>query len=173
MYSRSAEFTGGAKSEVEFATNVFVALQRALHSGVLAGFTHGTNVAGYSVCSRRYKKVVGGGRDGDTTYVEVANDDLLEKFRRHTNGDCLFLISDTPWHIAKRADYENDKCHPTALLLDNLDPTCLLEKGKGKLHLPSAVSMDIKAKASQSDSKRAPTIVHTYMLVLVRVLLRA
>jgi hypothetical protein len=65
------------------------------------------------------------------------------------------------------------KCHPTALLLEKLDPTCLLEKGKDKLYLPSAVSMDIKAKASVSDSKRAPTIVVTYMLVLVRVLLRA
>ena len=173
MYSRSAEFTGDARSELEFATNVFVALQRALHSGVLAGFTCGMVVVGYSACLRRYKKVLGGGRDGENSYVEVANDDLLEKFRRHTNGGCLFLITDTPWHIAKRADYENDKCHPTALLLDNLDPTCLLDKGKGKLYLPSAVSMDIRAKASQSDSKRAPAIVHTYMLVLVRVLLRA
>ena len=173
MYSRSAEFTGGAKSEVEFATNVFVALQRAVTSGVLAGFTPGMNVAGYSVCPRRYKKVVGGGRDGDTTYEEVANADLVEKFQRRNSGDCSFLNTDTEWRIAKRADYENDKCHPTALLLDNLDPTCLLDKGKGKLYLPSAVSMDIKAKASQSDSKRAPAIVHTYMLVLVRVLLRA
>ena len=63
MYSRSAEFTGDARSEVEFATNVFVALQRALHSGVLAGFTCGMVVVGYSVCLRRYKKVLGGGRD--------------------------------------------------------------------------------------------------------------
>ena len=173
MYSRSAEFTGDARSEVEFATNVFVALQRALHSGVLAGFTCGMVVVGYSVCLRRYKKVLGGGRDGENSYVEVANDALLEQFRRHTNSECLFLTSDTCWHIAKRKDYEEDKCHPTALLLEKLDPKCLLEKGKGKLYLPSAVSMDIKAKASVSDSKRAPKINVTYMLVLVRVLLRA
>jgi len=173
MYSRSAEFTGDARSEVEFATNVFVALQRALHSGVLAGFTCGMVVVGYSVCLRRYKKVLGGGRDGENSYVEVANDALLEKFRRHTNNDCLFLTSDTCWHIAKQKDYEDDKCHPTALLLEKLDPKCLLEKSKGKLYLPSAVSMDMKAKASVSDSKRAPKINVTYMLVLVRVLLRA
>ena len=87
MYSRSAEFTGGARSEVEFATNVFVALQRALHSGVLAGFTCGMVVVGYSVCLRRYKKVAGGGADGENSYVEVANDALLEH-----NAGLVFYI---------------------------------------------------------------------------------
>ena len=150
MYSRSAEFTGDAKSEVEFATNVFVALQRAVTSGVLAGFTPGMNAAGYSACPGRYKKVVGGGRDGDTTYVEVANADLVDKLRRRNSGDCFFLNTDTEWRIAKRADYENDKCHPTTLLLMNLDPTCLLDKGKGKPHLPSEYTQDIRARSSQS-----------------------
>ena len=173
MYSRSAEFTGDARSEQEFATNAFVALQNALHSGVLAGFTCGMVVLGYSVCLRRYKKVPGGGRDGENSYVVVANDALLEQFRRHTNNECLFLATDTCWHIAKHIDYEQDKCHPTALLLEKLDAKCLLVKVKGKLYLPSAVSIDNKHKASASDSKRAPTIHVTYMLVLVRVLLRA
>ena len=95
-------------------------------------------------------------------------------FQRRNNGDCFFFTTDTEWRIAKPLDYHNDKPHPSALLLSSMDPNCLIAKGKGKLHLPSEYTQDMRARSSQSDNKRPPpTIVHTYMLLLVRVLLRA